>query len=101
MKKPERKDDMLYDSTTYHPDHWLSGDGFGGKNGLKRGLINHLEMKEIFCILCGGVFIGHKTHRVVLFKYILFISNQLFLNKVFKKIMCRSSLCPRIYIFEQ
>ena len=101
MKKPERKDDMLYDSTTYHPDHWLSGDGLGGKNGLKRAVIHHLEMKEIFCILCGGVFIGHKTHRVVLFKYILFISNRLFLNKVFKKITCRSSLDPRIYIFEQ
>ena len=50
MKTPERKDDMLYDSNIYHTDHWLSGDGFGGKNGLKGGIINHLEMKEIFYI---------------------------------------------------
>lgn len=85
MKKPERKDDMLYDSITYYPDHWLSGDGLGGKHGLKKGAINHLEMKEMFCTLMWWSFIGHKSHRVLYFKYKVFISNQLFLNKVFKK----------------
>ena len=51
MKKPERKEHILYDSIINQPKHWLSRNGFGGKHGLKRGIINLLEMKEMFCIL--------------------------------------------------
>ena len=39
VKKPEKKDHMLYDFSMYHSDHWLSGDDFRGKSELKGGII--------------------------------------------------------------
>ena len=55
VKKPERKDDMLYDSIKYYPDHWLSGDGLGGNMAWKKAQSIIWKWRKYFVSWCGGL----------------------------------------------